>query len=133
MRCAAFIYRAERVHDVICKSDPALAPAAHKVNLVLYLWIAVLITGHFSLGAPLIRYVGSLTKRGTVPPGGRIEMTAKASTSSPGVFELSGWELVAEAGLERDGRWIEQARYVETDAGEPLDVEVVASPEPMLI
>lgn len=60
-------------------------------------------------------------------------MTAKASTSSPGVFELLGWELTAEVGVEQDGRWIERARHVETDAGEPLEVEIVASSEPVLI
>jgi hypothetical protein len=74
-----------------------------------------------------------LTKRGTVPPGERIEMTAKASTSSPGIFELFGWELTAEVGIEQNGQWIEQTRYVETDAGEPLEVEVITSLEPMLI
>lgn len=94
---------------------------------------AILIRSHFRSGTAVIRYVGSLTKRGAVPPGERIEITAKASTLSPGIFELFSWELTAEVGIEQDGQWIEQARYVETDAGGPLEVEVVASPEPLLI
>lgn len=82
----------------------------------------------------MIKYVGTLTKRGTIPPGGRIELSGKALASSPGIFEVYGWELVTEVGSEGgDGKWVERARYVEVDVGDPLRVEVLASLEPRLI
>lgn len=88
------------------------------------------------MGSPIVRYVGTLTKRGVVGPGGRIELSAKVLTSSPGVFEVSNWELVTEVGNgggEGEQSWVEHGRYVEVDVGDPLRVEVLASLEPRLI
>lgn len=92
-------------------------------------------TNHYRprLGTPSVKFVGSLVKRGTVAPAGRIELSAKALTTSPGRFQVHNWELSTSVGKEgADGQWVEHSRYVETDVGDPLRIEVLASLEPLL-
>lgn len=76
-----------------------------------------------------IRYIGNLTRHGSIAPSSQDIVHAQALVLGPGLYEVPGSKLEVEVGKERGERW---ERFSQEIVGR-CTVEVSSSLEPQLI